>query len=232
MSNMYGGAFGPAGTVGIVKLSRTPGIIPPNLSIQQLHHYGFPHAGLLPEVYQYRKKNLIHLFRGLKRIIAARVLNLPHFYGRLGLDIIREDGEVISLGLVSLRVVTTAGVNYIATRLFDGDTSIGAFDFHAFGTGGTAENVADTALVTELTTQYAGDVRPTGTPSNPTANVYQSVATLSPDAGGVIGITEHGLMTANAAGTLLDRSLFSVVNITSGADSLASTYQITIAAGG
>jgi hypothetical protein len=224
------GSTRPIGELSLVKSSRAiPGR---ELTLKEIHEYGFPHQGLLPEVYQYRRRNLTHLFRGLKKVAAARLLNLANFYGQLSLVVFREDGTVVPLGLVSLRVVTTAGVNFIATRFVDAATSIGAFDFHAFGTGGTAEAVGDTTLVTELTTQYVGDVRPTGTPSNPTANVYQSVGTLSPDSGGTIAVTEHGLTSANAAGTLLDRSLFSVVNVVANADSLQATYSLTISSGG
>lgn len=233
MGATYMGTTQPHGELGLRKFSRVPTIIPPNLSVLELCRHGLPHSDLPTEVRDYRKSNVMNFFRGLKKVAAAKLLKLPHFYGRLGLSIIRKDGEVIDLGIVSLRVVTTAGVNFIATRLFDANTSIGNFDFHGFGTGGTAEAIGDTALVTELTTQYVVDnTRPTGTPSNPSANVYQSVATLSPDSGGTIGVTEHGLFSASSGVTLLDRTLFSVVNIVASQDSLQATYQMTISAGG
>ena len=230
MDAALGGKTQPSGLLTLVKLPRSiPG---KELTLKEIHEYGFPHNGLMPEVYQYRRKNLMHLFRGLRKVTAARLLNLATFYGQLSLTVFRGDGTIIPLGLVSFRVVTTAGVNYLATRLNDGNTSIGAFDFHAFGTGVAAEAVGDTTLGTELTTQYVGDVRPTGTPSNPSGNVYQSVGTLSPDSGGTIAVTEHGLMSANAAGTLLDRSVFSAVNIVASSDSLQSTFSFTLNSGG
>jgi hypothetical protein len=196
--------------------------------------HGLPQQGLDASINEWRRRNRRHLWRGVRTVMLARRLRLPHFYGQLWLDVIR-DGQREHLGLASLRSVTTAGVTFIATRLFDGNTSIGNFDFHGFGTGGTAEAVGDTALVTEETTQYAPDnTRPTGTPTNPSANVYRSVGTYSPDTGGTRAITEHGLFTqaATGGGTLLDRSLFAAVNLVAGSDSLQATYDFTITAGG
>lgn len=222
-----------AGNVNLCTIHNICGNIPPNLSLKEIYEYAFPHNKIPKDVYDYRRKNLTNIFRGLKKIIAARLLNVAHFYGRLGLTIISNDGRMIPLGIVSFRVVTTAGVNFIATRLNDGATTIGNFDFHGFGTGVVAEAVGDVGLGTELTTQYATDnTRPTGTPSNPSANVYQSVGTVSPDTGGTIAITEHGLFSASSGVTLLDRTVFSAVNLVAGSDSLQATYQLTVSAGG
>lgn len=201
----------------------------------QILRSALPFGALPREVQAWRWRNMSHFFVGFWRMILARqvakVTGCPVLYGVLSLVKIGPDGTRLDYGVASLQKVTTAGVNYIATRLVDANTSIGAFDFHGYGTGTTAESNADTALVTELTTQYATDsTRPTGTPTNPSANVYQSVATLSPDTGGTIAITEHGLFSATSAGTLLDRSVFSAVNLVAGSDSLQTTYQLTISA--
>lgn len=205
-------------------------------SLADALRHGCPQPGLPDAVNRWRRSNVRHLWRGARRVLIAQKLKVPHFYGQLWLSVHRGDGTVEDLGLSSLRVVTTAGVNYIATRLFDGNTSIGNFDFHGFGVGTTAEATGDTALVTEETTQYATDnTRPTGTPSNPSGNVYQTVATYSPDSGtSPRPITEHGVFSqaATGGGTLLDRSVFSVVNLVTTADSLQATYQLTLAAGG
>lgn len=136
-------------------------------------------------------------------------------------------------GLVSTRVVVDAGVQFLFDA-FQNLTEAENFKFHGFGTGGTAEGSTQTALVTELTTQYAVDnTRPTGSQTEGgTANVYRSVATLSPDSGGTIAITEHGLFSAASAGTLWDRSLFSAVNIVAGSDSLQATYDATFPSNG
>jgi len=238
----YEGSTAPTGSLGL-RVIRRDGSSEPVLptpkwprrpvTAKDVIKYGLPSSDLDETVNRYRRSNMKHLKRGAMQVAKARLLKLPHFYGQLWLKVFRGDGTVEELGLVSMRLVTTAGVNYIATRLFDANTSIGAFDFHGFGTGGTAEAIGDTTLVTEETTQYVGDIRPTGTPTNPSANVYRSIATYSPDSGtNPRPITEHGLFSANAAGTLLDRSLFSVVNLVPSSDSLQATYDFTIAAGG
>ncbi len=208
---------------------------PPGTTLTGLLRAGLPLGRLAPEVRAWRWQNLGHFWRGFWRLALARsvlrVTGIPIAYGVLSLRKQQADGQILDYGVASLQKVTTAAVAYIATRLVDGNTSIGAFDFHGYGTGTTAESNADTALVTELTTQYATDnVRPTGTPTNSSANVYQTVATLSPDTGGTIAVTEHGIFSANTGGTLLDRSVFSAINLVAGSDSLTSTYQLTLAA--
>lgn len=204
------------------------------LSLREILHYGFPHTdGDDPIVKAWRRTNLPNLWRGLKKVMAARVLKLPHFYGQLSLVVIRPDG-FIDYGLASLRVVTDAGVAYIVDA-FQNTTELENLKYHGYGTGTNAEAAGNTALQTELTTQYATDnTRPTGTTTEgATANIYRTVATLSPDAGGTIAITEHGVFSqaANSGGTLLDRSVFSAVNVVAGSDSLQSTYDLTLSSG-
>lgn len=211
-------------------LSAVPG---PELSIWQILCHGFPHLGLPREVVIWRLKNLPNLWRGLWRIITARLLNLPHFYGRVSLVVFRN-GQPIDYGLASLRVVTTAGVGYLVDAL-QNLVEPENLKFHGFGTGTTAEAAGDTALVTELTTQYATDnTRPTGSQTEAAANIYRTVGTLSPDTGGTIAITEHGIFSqaATGGGTLLDRSVFSAVNLVAGSDSLQVTYDLTLSSGG
>lgn len=141
-------------------------------------------------------------------------------------------GVVTDYGTMSYRVVTTAGVVFLANNFAAGGQAISNFKFHGFGTGTTAEAVGDVALVTELTTQYAVDnTRPTGSQAS-TSNVYTTIGTLSPDSGGTIAITEHGIFSASSSTTLWDRSVFSAVNLVAGSDSLQVTYALTCTAGG
>jgi hypothetical protein len=214
---------------------RTPVVWPGRAvhAVDVLEH-GTPQRNGDSVVNRWRHANRRHLRRGLLRLAAARTLRLPHFTGQLWLDVIHGDGEVDHLGLASLRVVTTAGVNSIVDA-FGNTFELENYDFHGFGTGTNAEAVGDTALQTEETTQYAPDnTRPTGSPSEPSANVYRSVATYSPDSGGTRAITEHGLFSqaATGGGTLLDRSVFSAVNLVAGSDSLQATYDFTVNSGG
>lgn len=175
-------------------------------------------------------RNLPHRLRGEIKLAVARIMRIPHFHGCLKLRLITSDG-IVDYGVVSRRVVTTAGVNYIVDA-FQNTTELENMKFHGFGTGGAAEAVGNTALTTELTTQYVVDnTRPTGTTAEgASANIYQTVATLDPDA--TVAITEHGIFSASTAGTLLDRSLFSTINLNATGDTLEATYELTFAAGG
>lgn len=146
----------------------------------------------------------------------------------------RVCGLLEERGVVGNKVVTTAGVVYIAARMANGTPSnISLFNYHGLGTTNTAEAVGDTALAAEITTAYNPDnTRATGTQSTPgSTNIYQTQATNTVD--GSAAVVEHGVFTqaATGGGTLLDRTVFSTVNLASG-DSLQSTYQLTLTAGG
>lgn len=140
--------------------------------------------------------------------------------------------ERTEFGLTSLRVVTTVGVNFIVDA-FQNIVELEILKFHGVGTGGTAEAVGDTALVTELTTQYNPDnTRATGSlTEGASANIYRTVGTNTFDASAAL--TEHGIFSQSATGggTLLDRSLYSVQNVVSG-DSQQATYDLTVSSGG
>jgi hypothetical protein len=193
---------------------------------------GAPQAGLPDEVNRWRLGNAKRLAKEAGRLAIARRMGIGHFFGSLHLTLIRGGEEVVPLGLASLRVVTTTGVAFIVDA-FQNLTEVELFVYHGFGTGGAAEAVGNTGLTTELTTEYVvNSTRPTGSSTEgASGNIYRSVGTLSPDSGGTIAITEHGLFSANAAGTLLDRSLFSAVNVVASSDSLQATYEITFTAG-
>lgn len=196
--------------------------------------HALPRPGLDPAVNVWRLKNLPNLWRGLWRVWLAETFGIATHYGALFL---RKhdgvDGRTIEYGLASLRVVTTAGVTYICADIAGGGSDSNLFKFHGFGTGTGAEASSDTTLGTELTTQYNPDsTRPTGSQSAST-NTYTTIGTVTPDSGGTIAVTEHGIFTATSSGTLLDRSKFSAVNLDATAgDSLQATYVLTLTAGG
>lgn len=187
------------------------------------------------EINIYRLLNLVNIWRGLWKILVARVLRVPHIYGCVYAKIIRGDGTVVNLGLVSTRVVTDTGVGFVVDA-FQNLVELENMKFHGYGTGTTAESAAQTALVTELTTEYATDnVRPTGsTTEGASANIFRTVATLSPDGSGTLAITEHMVnsQAATGGGVMFDRSVFSAINLTRGSDSLQTTYDATFPSGG
>lgn len=134
-------------------------------------------------------------------------------------------------GITSRKVITDEGVAALVDA-FQNVVELELFNYHALGTGTTAEAAADGALVTELTTQYNPDnTRATGTQSEPAANQYRSVGTNTLDAAATI--QEHGLMTtaSNATSVIWDRSLTGAQTLGSG-DSLQSTHTTTVTSGG
>jgi hypothetical protein len=202
------------------------------LRLSEVAHFGLPRKGLDDRVNAWRTSNFRNLARGARRAVAARALGLANFYGSLYLTKIAADGEVTELGLASMRMVTTTGVGYIVDA-FQTATSVELenMKYHGIGTGSGAEATGDTALVTELTTQYSTDnTRATGSTTENAANIYRTVGTNTVDAS--VAIIEHGILSqaATGGGVLLDRSVFSAVNLVS-ADSLQSTYDFTITAG-
>ncbi len=237
---MHEGSLQPGGSVGLTVIRNgapwpsDADVVPwpaRTLMMRDVLALGTPQRGLSDEVNEWRARNIPNLWRGVRRVLAARALQVPTHFGTLFLRHIR-DGEIIDLGLASMRVVTDNGVGFIVDA-FQNSVELENMKYHGFGTGTTNEAAADSALVTELTTQYAVDsTRPTGTTTEgATANIYRTVATLSPDSGGTIAITEHGVFSATSAGTLLDRSKFSAVNLVAGSDSLQATYDLTFTSG-
>lgn len=207
---------------------------PPAVRFADILEHGAPQRGLSDEVNAWRLRNLRNLWRGARRIAAARAMGIGHVYGALYITVTRGNGDVVPYGLASLRVVTDTGVGFIVDA-FQNSVELENMKYHGYGTGTTAESASQTALVTELTTQYATDsTRPTGTTTEgATANVYRTVATFSPDSGGTIAVTEHGIFSqaATGGGVMLDRSVFSAVNVVAASDSITATYDLTFPSG-
>jgi hypothetical protein len=202
------------------------------LSVKEIAYFGMPRRGLDDRVNTWRSANFRNLMRGARRVLTARALNLATFYGSLYLTHIKGDGEVVEYGLASMRVVTTAGVNFIVDA-FQNTTEVETLKYHGIGTGTGGEVVGDTGLGTESTTALNPDsTRATGsTIEGGSANVYRTVGTLTVDA--TVAVTEHGIFSqaATGGGTLLDRSQFSALNLVSG-DSIQATYDLTFSSGG
>ncbi len=199
--------------------------------MRDILRHGMPAKGLDKRVNLWRARNWPNLWRGVRRVLTARSLNLSTFYGSLYITHIRADGEVLDYGLASMRVVTTAGVNFLVDAL-QGSVEPEILKYHGVGTGTNAEASADTALQTESTTIINPDsTRATGTlTEGASANIYRTVGVVSFDGAGAI--TEHGLFSqaSTAGGTLWDRSVFSAINVISG-DSISFTFDATFPAG-
>lgn len=178
---------------------------------------------LSPTLYRwlYRLRNTLVRVRGWKQELAA--LAGLGFLAELDITLVRRDGTRVPLGLVSRRVVTTAGATAVADA-FMNTFELENFNFHDSGTNGAAEAVGDTALGAA-----AGPARVSGTQSKPSATQYRSVGTITYTTSQTI--QEHGLFSASSGGTLLDRTQFTGIAVING-DSIQFTYTLTINAGG
>lgn len=121
--------------------------------------------------------------------------------------------------------ITTAGRDYIINGFNHSTSASSNFNYHDFGTSTAAESTADTALTTPVS-----EARVQGT-QDTTGGTYTSVATMSFSSS--YAITEHGIFSqaAKPGGTLLDRTMFAAVNVTSD-DSIQATFTLVMADGG
>jgi hypothetical protein len=114
-------------------------------------------------------------------------------------------------------LVVTAGKGYVASRMKDATTT--AMSHMAIGTSATSAGAGNTALGSEADRQSLTST----TVSN---NEIEYVATFG--AGdGTGAITEAGVLNASSGGTMLCRTVFSVVN-KGASDSMTITWTVTV----
>ena len=142
---------------------------------------------------------------------------------RLMAKVIRANGDIEDLGIVSTKVVTTAFVNFVVDQLQASTGQIANFSWHEMGTGVTAEAIGDTTLVTAVETRTDGTQV-----EGASVNIYRSVGTITATA--TRAITEHGLFDASTVGNLMDRSVFTVINLSTN-DAIQFTFELTVPAG-
>lgn len=176
---------------------------------------------------RYWLRNLPYRLRNWRAELVIRFFpNVPGIvkgHGDLHLKVKKADGRIIDLGLVSRRVVTNNGVAFLVDAL-QNLTEAENLNYHASGTGTTAEAVTDAALVTEVEAS-----RVAGTQSEPGTNQYRSTGTITYTA--TRAITEHMLAWLSSGAACFDRSVFAAVNVVSG-DSIQFQYTLTLTAGG
>ena len=117
-------------------------------------------------------------------------------------------------------LVVTAGKGYVASRMKSAVSGGSAIISHmAIGSGSTSAAAGDTALGSQL-----GRVALTSTGISGAVLTY----TASFAAGtGTGAVTEAGLFNASSSGTMLCRTVFSVVNKGS-SDSMTITWTVTV----
>ena len=158
-------------------------------------------------------------------LLLSALTGIPTITAKLYILVRRADGRWVDYGTVGYKVVTTAFVNYMVDQLQTETSTWGDFKFHDSGVGTTAAAVGDTDIETT-----DGESRATGTQTEgASANIYRSVGTISYTT--TKAITEHGLFNAATAGTLLDRHVFSAINVVNG-DSVQFTFDFTVSSGG
>jgi len=124
------------------------------------------------------------------------------------------------------RKMTTAFVDFIVDQLQTETSVFGDFKYHDCGTGATGEEITDTIMENDT-----GEARSTGTQTETDHDTYKSVATDT--FAGTFAITEHGLfavVTANT-GPMMDRTVFSAINVVSG-NQIEFTFEGSFTAGG
>ena len=113
-------------------------------------------------------------------------------------------------------LVVTAGKNYVADRIKNNST---VMSHMAIGTGSTAAAAGDTALGSQT-------ARTALTSTTVTDNEIVYVDTFAAGTG-TGAITEAGIFNASSGGTMLCRTVFSVVN--KGAnDAMTITWTVTV----
>lgn len=143
---------------------------------------------------------------------------------RLSAKVIRANGDIEDLGIISTKLVTDAFVNDIVDNLIAETTAFGDYKFHGMGIGVVAENVSDTALGTPVEARATGSQVEGASP-----NIYRSIGLIT--ATDARAITEHGVFNIGTGGTLMDRSVFSVINLATN-DGIQFTYDLTFPPGG
>ena len=138
--------------------------------------------------------------------------------GNLKLVLTDEHGNVKQEEEVK-NLVVTVGKGFIASRMKDATAT--AMTHMEVGTGTTAAAVGDTTLQTAVASS-----RVTLTSTTVTTNNVAYVATF-PAGTGTGALTEAGLFNAASSGTMLCRTVFSVIN-KGAADTLGITWTVTV----
>ena len=139
--------------------------------------------------------------------------------GRLSIVLKDKDGNIKDTREVDNLVVNT-GLDYIASRMKDATAT--AMTHMGLGSGSTAAAAGDTDLGSLLGSREALDS------TTVTSNAIEYVASF--EAGDATGaVTEAGIFNAASGGTMLCRTVFSVVNKQAN-DSMTVTWAITLTA--
>lgn len=136
--------------------------------------------------------------------------------GALKIEVFNPDGSIKETRDIKNLVVTT-GKTFIASRMVG--TAANVISHMAIGTGATAAAAGDTTL--------GAEVARVGITSGTASGAVATYVATFPAGTGTAAITEAGLFNAGAAGTLLCRTVFAVIN--KGAnDAMTVTWTVTV----
>jgi len=138
--------------------------------------------------------------------------------GAVQINVFDETGKLKDSREIKNLVVTT-GKYFIASRMVGASAAV--MGWMELGTGTTAAAVGDTALQSAITGSRTALLTSTAS-----SNVVTYTTTF-PAGTGTGAVTEAGIFNASSAGTMLCRTVFSVVN--KGAlDVISITWTVTI----
>ena len=140
--------------------------------------------------------------------------------GKLDIVIYDADGNIKEQREVP-NIVTTAGKTFIASRM--AGTASAVMGWMEVGTSSTAAAVGDTALLLPVASSRTALSVSGGTPSS---NTVQYACTF-PAGTGTGALTEAGIFNAASSGTMLCRTVFSVIN-KGASDSMTITWTVTV----
>lgn len=136
--------------------------------------------------------------------------------GNLKIEVFNPDGSIKETRDIKNLVVTT-GKTFIASRMVG--TAANVISHMAIGTGTTAAAAGDATLETEAAR--------VGITSGTASGAVATYVATFPAGTGTAAITEAGLLNAGSSGTLLCRTVFSVIN--KGAnDAMTVTWTVTV----
>lgn len=170
--------------------------------------------GKIKPLFQPNRLCLFLINKGLLSANSEMIKNTPFLFGNW------RNKMVIA------NLITNTGKAGVASRI-NGAGSEAAFTYIAIGTGATAAAATDATLQAEITT--LGGQRASATPTRTTTTVANDTArnvvlfTFT----GSFAITEAGELNASSGGVLLNRQVFTAVNVVS-SDSLQITIDVSV----
>lgn len=199
-------------------------------------HLGIRHisrgaAIVMPAPLHWRIKNYLRLnfiwmfivFYAAK--LFSKITGVITLTGRLKARLIKADGSIVDYGVIAHGLVTDAWTAFLVDNMQTETAEFGDFKYHDSGVGTTGAATTDTDIETT-----DGEARATGSQTEgASANIYKTVGTITYTTSKAI--TEHGVFSQAAAGTLIDRHVFAAINVVN-TDQIEFTYEYTSNSGG